>query len=352
MLSVEAIAKRFEGHQALAGATLELPRGETLALLGPSGCGKTTLLRVLAGFETADSGRIVLDGRDIASLPPSARNIGLVFQDYALFPHMTVARNIEYGLRRRAVGAADRKARLAEMLDLVRLQGLQDRRPAALSGGQQQRVALARALAISPPLLLLDEPLSNLDAKLRTELADELRATLRAASTTTLIVTHDQSEAMTLGDRIAVMSAGRIVQTGTATTLYSQPNCRFVAEFLGRCNWLAAETDGIVATLPDGELHVRGTPTAGAGIAIRPESIRVLAAGEPGGVNAREAAVAQVTFLGQEALVRLILPGGPTLLASTPPRTLPMCQPGATVRIDIDPDDCRLVPDQPIEPQV
>jgi ABC-type Fe3+/spermidine/putrescine transport system ATPase subunit len=184
MLSIDTVTKRFDGHQAVAGASLELARGETLALLGPSGCGKTTLLRLLAGFERPDSGYILLDGKDIAALPPSRRNIGLVFQDYALFPHMTVGANIEYGLRRRGIRRAERVARLAEMLALVRLEGLGARFPAALSGGQQQRVALARALAIRPPLLLLDEPLSNLDAKLRVELANELRATLLAANTT------------------------------------------------------------------------------------------------------------------------------------------------------------------------
>jgi putative spermidine/putrescine transport system ATP-binding protein/putrescine transport system ATP-binding protein len=347
MLLIDAVTKRFDSHQAVAGASLELARGETLALLGPSGCGKTTLLRLLAGFERPDTGRILLDGSDIAAVPPSRRNFGLVFQDYALFPNMTVAGNIEYGLRRRGMKRAERALRLAEMLALVRLEGLGARLPTALSGGQQQRVALARALAIRPPLLLLDEPLSNLDAKLRVELADELRATLVAANTTTLIVTHDQAEAMTLGDRIAIMAEGRILQTGTAETLYRTPATRFVAEFLGRCNWLLGAADphdpSQFRWQNEAPLRLAAPLLAHADCAIRPEAVRILPDQEAGGPNARTASVRQVTFLGQETLVRLRLPGGTDLLASVPPRDMAPCAAGADVRLDIAPPDIQAI---------
>ncbi len=348
MLVIENVAKRFDCHQAVDGTSLDLARGETLALLGPSGCGKTTLLRLLAGFERPDAGRILLDGADVAALPPSRRNFGLVFQDYALFPHMTVAENIEYGLRRRGMGRVDRAARLAEMLALVRLEGLGGRMPSALSGGQQQRVALARALAIRPPLLLLDEPLSNLDAKLRVEVADELRATLVAANTTTLIVTHDQAEAMTLGDRVAIMAEGRILQTGTAETLYRRPAARFVAEFLGRCNWLVGRADprdpALFLWANEAPLHIAGPSCAAADCVVRPEAVHILPDEGAGSRNARMATVRQVTFLGQETLVRLRLQGGTELLASVPPRDRAPCEVGAAVRVDLAPADLQWIP--------
>ncbi|MBX9749461.1 MAG: ABC transporter ATP-binding protein, partial [Roseococcus sp.] len=205
MLEVQNLTRRFGTSLALDGASMDAGAAEVVALLGPSGCGKTTTLRIVAGFESADSGSVTLAGRDLIRLPPHQRDIGLVFQDYALFPHMSVADNVAYGLRRRGMPAADRARRVGKMLDLVRLTGLDARRPAHLSGGQQQRVALARALAINPRLLLLDEPLSNLDAKLRHTLQTELRQILTRIGTTTLIVTHDQEEAMALADRIAIM---------------------------------------------------------------------------------------------------------------------------------------------------
>lgn len=242
-LEVQNLMRRFGTFKALDGASLDVHEGETLALLGPSGCGKTTTLRIIAGFENADSGTIHLGGRDLMRLQPNARDIGLVFQDYALFPHMSVEDNIAYGLRRRGIDRNARRTRVDEMLSLVRLNGFEKRRPSQLSGGQQQRVALARAIAISPQLLLLDEPLSNLDAKLREALQTQLRHILTTVRATTLIVTHDQEEALALADRIAVMRKGRVVQIGAPREIYDNPASRFVAEFIGRSLWLEGKLD-------------------------------------------------------------------------------------------------------------
>jgi putative spermidine/putrescine transport system ATP-binding protein len=238
-LDLVNVVKRFGDHAAVDGASLSVKGGEIVALLGPSGCGKTTTLRLVAGFEKPDGGSVAIGGADIARLPPYRRDIGLVFQDYALFPHLTVAANINYGMKQRGIAKAEQDRRGGELLRLTRLEGLDERRPMALSGGQQQRVALARALAISPKLLLLDEPLSNLDAKLRETLRIELRDILRVVGTTTLVVTHDQTEAIGLADRIALMNKGRIVQVGTAREIYQEPATRFVAEFIGQSIWFS-----------------------------------------------------------------------------------------------------------------
>jgi ABC-type Fe3+/spermidine/putrescine transport system ATPase subunit len=259
----EGVAKRFGAQAAVDGVDLEIAEGAFFALLGPSGCGKTTLMRLLAGFETPDTGRILLDGHDIAGLPPHRRPTHMMFQSYALFPHLTVAQNVAFGLRRQGMGRTQAAARVAEMLALVRLDGLGARRPDQLSGGQQQRVALARALAPRPRILLLDEPLAALDRKLREETQLELVALQRRLGLTFLIVTHDQDEAMVVADQLAVMREGRIVQAGTPRQVYERPASRYVAQFLGEANVLAAPGGGWISVRPEA-VRLEATEAGGA----------------------------------------------------------------------------------------
>jgi ABC-type Fe3+/spermidine/putrescine transport system ATPase subunit len=345
MLDIQNLTRRFGTSLALDGASLDAGPAEVVALLGPSGCGKTTTLRIVAGFEAADSGSITLAGRDLIRLPPHQRDIGLVFQDYALFPHMSLADNVAYGLRRRGMAAPDRARRVGEMLDLVRLTGLDARRPAQLSGGQQQRVALARALAINPRLLLLDEPLSNLDAKLRHTLQTELRQILTRIGTTTLIVTHDQEEAMALADRIAIMAnngrGGRVLQIGTPREVYEQPACRFVAEFLGHALWLEGRVE------PGGFVTAGGTRLACAaprrvasahGLLIRPEALS-LGKGE----NLLAAQVIGHRYRGPAILLDLLVEGtAPVSLALPHDAALP--EPGASLSLAAAAAACRAIP--------
>ena len=238
VLEIRNVSKRFGATQAVDNITFSVGKGEITALLGPSGCGKTTTLRLIAGFETPDSGQLRMDGQDVAHLRPYERNVGLLFQDYALFPHMTVAENVGYGLRFRGMKAKERDGQVEAMLGLVKLSGFGSRLPAQLSGGEQQRVALARALAINPKLVLLDEPLSALDAKLRHELRTEIKEILARVGATTIIVTHDQEEALGIAERVIVMQGGVIAQEGSPTEIYLRPRNRFVAEFIGRSNML------------------------------------------------------------------------------------------------------------------
>ena len=238
------VTKRFGDFVAVDDVSFSIAKGEIVSLLGPSGCGKTTTLRMISGFEDPNEGQVVISGASMLGKRPYERNVGLLFQDYALFPHMTVDQNIAYGLKYRGFDAKATPARVAEMLSLVKLTGLENRRPGNLSGGQQQRVALARALAISPEVVLLDEPLSALDAKLRQELRLELKEILSAVGATTIVVTHDQEEAMSLGDSVIVMNEGRIMQKGTPTEIYASPKTKFVAEFIGRSNWFSGRFVG------------------------------------------------------------------------------------------------------------
>jgi putative spermidine/putrescine transport system ATP-binding protein len=233
MIQFLEVSKSFGSVRAVADASLSLAAGELLAVLGPSGCGKTTLLRIAGGYEQPDSGIVRIHGRDVTALAPQARNVGMVFQNYALFPHMSVAANIEFGLRMRGVGKQECRSRVSDMLALVGLPGVEDRKPAELSGGQQQRVALARALVIEPSVLLLDEPLANLDRNERLRMRGELRSLQQRLGITTILVTHDQEEALAIADRIAVMDAGRIVQTGRALDLCLHPASSFIASFFG-----------------------------------------------------------------------------------------------------------------------
>jgi putative spermidine/putrescine transport system ATP-binding protein len=294
-LSIRRLTKRYEGTSALKGIDLEIPSGRLVTLLGPSGCGKTTLLRSVAGISDPSSGEIWLGDRRIDAIAPEKRNFGVVFQTYALFPHMSVERNVAFGLEMRRVSKAEIGTRVATALDIVGLSHLSKRLPKQLSGGQQQRVAVARAIVIEPDVLLFDEPLSNLDAKLRDSLRDELRVLQKRLGVTSIYVTHDQSEAMALADEIVVMKDGEIVERGTPVDLYRRPTYRFTAEFLGMTNVIAGDISGGQCRLPWGA--VRPVENAGAadseGVAIRPEDIAIA----PAASNA-DGVVEHAAFMG------------------------------------------------------
>src|SRR6201985_1906421 len=274
---IEACGKTFDdGTRALEPATLDIEQGETLVLLGPSGCGKTTMLRIIAGLELPDSGgRVLFDGSDMTSVPIERRNVGMVFQSYALFPNMSVADNIGYGLKIRGMPRQERAKRVAELVALTNISGLENRRVDQLSGGQRQRVALARAVAIRPGVLLLDEPLTALDAALRDRLRSELNKLLRALGITAIYVTHDQAEAMELGDRIVVMNKGVIAQIGTPREIYFTPRNRFVAAFIGPANIIEASVENGELVLPGGRQRITSRINLAAAVSmVRPESIR------------------------------------------------------------------------------
>ncbi len=321
--AVEArgISKQFgsgtDAVLALDAVSLAIRPNEFFTLLGPSGCGKTTLLRLIAGFEQPTQGDILLDGEVITRLPPFRRPVNIVFQNYALFPHMTVSENIAFGLEMRRMGADEIAARVEEMLHLVKMAGLDQRRPAQLSGGQQQRVALARALANRPKVLLLDEPLSALDFKLRKEMQIELKKLQLETGITFVFVTHDQEEALTMSDRIAVMERGRILQVGSPTEIYEHPTRRFVADFIGDTNFLEARVvavDGAPARVrlaSGAELRARGlngaTPGATVTLAIRPERVSFAAADSGAPI---EGTVETVVYFGTDTLFHLRLADG------------------------------------------
>jgi putative spermidine/putrescine transport system ATP-binding protein len=318
---------------ALDGLDLELAPGELVALLGPSGCGKTTALRALAGLDTPDQGRIVVGGRDITDVPANKRDMGMVFQAYSLFPNMSARDNVAYGLRLRGQDGPTRRRRADEMLELVGLGTQGSRYPYQLSGGQQQRVALARALAIEPKVLLLDEPLSALDAKVRRVLRDEIRRIQIAVGTTTLFVTHDQEEALALGDRVGVMSSGRLEQIATPTELYDRPRTGFVAEFVGLTNRIAGTaTDGMVEILGQRVPLLEGSSSAGSVVAlVRPEAVQLTP------VPGAGARVVAVSFLGSLCRVQVALPGGELIVAQTSAADAADLAPGVAVQVAVRP---------------
>lgn len=308
-LEIDNVTKRYGELKAAADVSLDVPDGEFLVLLGPSGCGKTTMLRIVAGFIEPTAGTVRLGGRDVTALPPWKRNAGLVFQSYALFPHLTVHENVAFGLEMRKVSKADMGPRIAEALRLVRLGQLGERLPRQLSGGQQQRVALARALVFRPDILLLDEPLSNLDAKLRQDVRVEIRELQRTLGLTTVMVTHDQEEALTMADRLVVMNEGRIRQVGTQQDLYERPADRFVADFVGRSTFIDGTVEAAGRLRSEGGLEIAcaaGTPGK-ASLALRPERVALLPPGAAAMDNTFDGVVEFVSYLGAQvdAHVRL-----------------------------------------------
>ena len=307
------VVKDYAGHRALTGVSLSVRPGEFVALLGPSGCGKTTALRALSGLEQVNGGSILIDGVDVVDVPVNKRDIGMVFQSYSLFPHLTAIENVEFGLRMRKIPTADRRTRATEALDLVGLHHLAGRYAHQLSGGQQQRIALARALVTRPRVLLLDEPLSALDAKVRVQLRDEIRRIQTDLGITTLFVTHDQEEALAVADRVAVMREGNIEQIGTPEELYTAPASAFVAGFVGLSNRMPATLSDGRVTLYGETLGVLGCPQVngranGPVLAlVRPEDLFLVSAGTPGGI---EATVVASSFLGSLRRTRLTLSDG------------------------------------------
>ena len=340
-LEISHLEKSFGANRVVKDFSLDIDQGEFVSLLGPSGCGKTTVLRMVAGFETPSTGSIRIDGQDVVNLRPNQRNIGMVFQAYALFPNLTVAQNVGFGLKVKGVPRAESDARVVEMLRLIGLSDLGGRFPFQLSGGQQQRVALARALAVRPRVLLLDEPLSALDAKIRVSLRAEIRDIQRELGITTIFVTHDQEEAMSMSDRIVVMNGGIAEQVGAPFDIYNRPRTRFVANFVGTLNTFETRVEnalqgvvsiaGVPVTLPEGNLTLRDG--ASLSIALRPEALQL------GRVVGREvvlpATVEEVHFLGSVIRLRADVAGTKVCLdtfnrADTPPPAV-----GAVVEISL-----------------
>ena len=324
-IRVEGVSKFFGSFPAVRDVSLSIGKGECFALLGASGCGKTTLLRMLAGFETPTSGRIWIDGQEMTGVPPWDRPVHMMFQSYALFPHMSVAKNVGYGLKHEKMTRAQRDARVAEMLDLVQMTGFEDRKPHQISGGQRQRVALARALARQPKVLLLDEPLAALDKKLREHTQFELMAIQARTGVNFIVVTHDQDEAMTLADRLAVMDKGQVIQVGRPGDVYENPNSRFVAGFLGTVSLfqgrVQAVADGVVTLeVPDFASSVQvasplaPTPGEALTLALRPEKVR-LSRARPEGPNAVPGTVRDLAYFGKDSLYRVTLPSGALISA-------------------------------------
>jgi putative spermidine/putrescine transport system ATP-binding protein len=350
LVAFRGVEKTYDGERLVVEALdLDIRRGEFLTLLGPSGSGKTSTLMMLAGFEAPTRGTIALDGRDIGGLPPAKRDIGMVFQNYALFPHMTVGGNIAFPLEVRGVPAGEIRRRVDRMLDLVRLGGLENRRPGQLSGGQQQRVALARALVFEPRLVLLDEPLGALDKQLREHLQSEIKGIHETLGVTMVYVTHDQSEALTMSDRIAVFANGRIQQLGAPAEIYRNPSNDFVAGFIGENNRLegtvvGAAAGGVQVRIAATDIVVEArvlaeAPSAGAPVTlwIRPEKVRM---GEP---SARATGtVVDTAFLGEQLRVRLALLGREDFLVKMPPRD--GLHRGAEIAVDWSREDCLALP--------
>ena len=356
LIRFEGVTKRFGAVTALDNVSLTIGEGEFFCLVGPSGCGKSTLLRLLAGLDEPDSGRVLLDGRDLAGTPPHRRPVNMMFQSYALFPHMNVAANVGYGLKQAGLAKAEIAARVADLLRLVRLDELGNRYPAQLSGGQRQRVALARALARRPRVLLLDEPLGALDRRLREATQGELKALQARLGTTFIMVTHDQGEAMSLADRIAVLDRGRPLQVGPPRELYDRPATRFVAEFLGDVNLLEGrvlarqgcarrvELQGgavVAATAPDEGSFAPGAAVA---LAIRPEALAIERPSADPARNALQGEVVEMAFLGPTTSVGIRLRAGPIVHVLTVSGRVEGFGPGAHVTLTFAPSTAVILP--------
>jgi len=341
-VSLRALTRVFGVTRALDEMSLDIAPGELVALLGPSGCGKTTALRIVAGFEFADSGQVLIDGSDVSGVPAAKRDMGMVFQSYSLFPNMNALDNVAFGLRMRKIGAAARRKRAAELLEMVALAAQAGQYPHQLSGGQQQRVALARALAIEPRVLLLDEPLSALDAKVRLQLREQIRTLQQRLGTTTLFVTHDQEEALSMADRVGVMRSGKLEQVAAPAELYSRPATAFVAEFVGTMNRLPAElsADGKTATVLGITVPVHdGALAAGpADALVRPENLTVTPAEDGDGI------VTGRTFLGAVTRVAVRLSGDTELAVDVPSTAALPMGPGTAVRVSLPPAPVLVAP--------
>jgi iron(III) transport system ATP-binding protein len=353
-IRIQEVSRRFGPTVAVDQVTLEVAAGELFFLLGPSGCGKTTLLRILAGFVQPDAGNVFFGEQQVTDLPPRARDAGMVFQTYALWPHLTVAANVAYGLEVRGLSRAEVARRVERVLKMVHLEGLGERRPNQLSGGQQQRVALARALIVEPRLLLLDEPLSNLDARLRDELREEIRRLHKETGLTMVYVTHDQKEALTLADRLAIMDHGRLVQVGKPQEVYGRPANRFVATFLGDSNFLAgtvhsaSATECVVDTAigPLIGLSNNGRPPEQTRVtcSVRPHALVI----DPGGTSLNHivAKVEQLHFLGEFVHLRVLAAGDTPLEVVSLPHAAGRLQPGDLVSLSVPPDQVVVLQDK------
>ncbi|MGH7662303.1 MAG: ABC transporter ATP-binding protein [Vulcanimicrobiaceae bacterium] len=349
VIELEKVGKHYGSVEAVAGVSFSVERGAIVALLGPTGCGKTTILRMIAGLIEPSEGVVKIGGRDMRGVRPYERSVGLVFQDYALFPHMTVAQNVGYGLKQRGHSGEELSRRVWEMLMLVRLERLAERHPSELSGGQQQRVALARALAIEPQVVLLDEPLSALDAKLRDELRIELKEILKKVGSTTIVVTHDQDEAMGLADRIIVMGSGHILQEGTPWQIYRHPANREVASFVGRSNWMAgslgAKIDGTRRDFVVGEnrIVVEAEEAVEAGdydLCVRPERVFVSRGDDAAAANnVFDCKVIDATLLGASVHLTVSTRFGVNLLLTEPNRDQEIPAIGSPITVSFRPSD-------------
>jgi putative spermidine/putrescine transport system ATP-binding protein len=339
-VSLRGLTRVFGATKALDEMSLDIAPGEFVSLLGPSGCGKTTALRIVAGFERADAGEVLVDGRDISGVPASKRDMGMVFQSYSLFPNMSALDNVAFGLRMRKVAGAARRKRAGELLDMVGLTAQAGQYPHQLSGGQQQRVALARALAVEPRVLLLDEPLSALDAKVRQQLREQIRSLQQRLGTTTLFVTHDQEEALSMSDRVGVMRAGRLEQVAEPAELYARPATAFVAEFVGTMNRLPAELGGGGVTVLGATVPVAdGAPASGLVDAlVRPEGLTLAAAEDGNGI------VTGRTFLGAVTRVAVLLSGELEVSVDVPSAAALAMAPGAAVQVALPAAAVLVVP--------
>jgi len=326
------LTRAFGATRALDGLSIDMAPGELVALLGPSGCGKTTALRIVAGFETADTGSVLVDGKDISSVPAARRDMGMVFQSYSLFPNMSALDNVAFGLRMRKIGPASRRKRASDLLDMVGLAPQASQYPHQLSGGQQQRVALARALAIEPRVLLLDEPLSALDAKVRLQLREQIRTLQQRLGTTTLFVTHDQEEALSMADRVGVMSSGRLEQIAAPDELYTDPATAFVAEFVGVMNRIPGELQaGDQVTALGSTIPVRGhrPGQSAVDVLVRPEGLRLEVVENGNGI------VTTRTFLGSVTRVGVQLSGDVAVQVDRPSAEAAALAPGASVAVSL-----------------